>query len=149
MVRDAQDVLTAAGQVPELDPGRPWLVGYGTGALVGMHLAALDPRVSGAALVAPTSGDGLLAAAADPAPGYGMADLLASFGARPALVLSPRWDPEGDADDVAAAVRAAAGTGAAVEHAVVRDYHRLSAETRVAVRAWLGVAAGRELRAAA
>jgi pimeloyl-ACP methyl ester carboxylesterase len=125
MVGDAQDVLDALGL------SEAWVAGYGAGAVAALHLAALEPRVAGVAAVAPTTDEPLLARA----PGYGLADLLAGVGARPCLVVAPRWDPDAAPGAVVAAARAAG-----VEHRSVADYHRLSAETREAVADWLGAA---------
>jgi dienelactone hydrolase len=144
MVRDARTVLDAAARLPDVGADDAWLVGYGAGALVALHAAALEPRVAGVAAVAPSAGDPLLLPTGDGGPPYALADLLAALGRRPGLVLSPRWDPEARPREVAAAVRAATASGATVEHRTVADYHRLSAETRATVCAWLREAAAAE-----
>ena len=96
MVADAIEVLDALGVASAA------VAGYGTGALVALHLAVLDPRVDAVAAIAPTTDERLLAAA----PAYGLADLLAALAPRPALVLAPRWDPHAARGAVAAAARA-------------------------------------------
>lgn len=146
MVHDAARVVSAAQALAPVSGAPAWIAGYGAGAMVGLHLAALDPGVAGGAFVAPLSGDPLLP---EEPPGHGLADLLAAFGARPGLVLRPRWDPEGARGHVAASARAAASVGAAVEHRTVADYHRLSADPRTLVVAWLDQAARGASRAAA
>ncbi len=124
MVADARTVLDA------LAASRPaWLVGYGTGALVALHLAVDEPRVAGVAVIAPSTQEPLLAAP----PQYGLADLLAALDGRPGLVLAPRWDP-----DAAPGATAAAARAAGVPVVTATDYHRLSGETRAAVAEWLG-----------
>lgn len=53
MVRDAQAALDAMTQLPYIDPERIWVVGYESGALTAIHLAALDERPMGYGLVCP------------------------------------------------------------------------------------------------
>lgn len=53
MTRDAQAALDAMEQLPYVDTGRLWVVGYDSGALTAIHLAALDERPAGLALVCP------------------------------------------------------------------------------------------------
>jgi hypothetical protein len=133
MLADARATLDVTGPA--------WVAAYGTGALVAAHLAALDDRVLGAALVAPTCGERLLPAGRVLT--YGLGDLLAAIRPRPVLVLDPRVDPEAPAGAVAWACRAAG-----VERVPLRDWHRLSATTREAVREWLGAEGARVRRAA-
>jgi len=52
-VRDAQDALNAMVQLPYIDGNRIWVVGYESGALEAMHLAAVDERPAGYAFVCP------------------------------------------------------------------------------------------------
>jgi len=134
MIQDARAAIAAAATLPEVDATAPWLAGYGTGGVVALHTAALTSSVAGLAVVAPTAGQLPLLAAE---PGYGTADLLAALGRRPGLVVSPQTDPEADPEDVGAAVRAAAGDHALVEHVIVRDHHRLSSDARELLRGWL------------
>ena len=140
MVHDARAAIAAAATLPAVDATSPWVAGYGVGGLVALHLAALEPIVGGVAVAAPTAGDLPLLLSE---PWYGLTDLLAALGRRPALVVSPVCDPEADPEDTADAVRAAAGERAPVEHAVVRDHNRLSDDTRALLAGWLGAAAGR------
>jgi pimeloyl-ACP methyl ester carboxylesterase len=53
MIYDAQAALDAMSELPYIDPDRIWVVGYEMGALVAMHLAALDNRPDGYGLVCP------------------------------------------------------------------------------------------------
>lgn len=53
MVRDAQDALDAMTRLSYIDPERIWVVGYESGALTAIHLAALDKRPMGYGLVCP------------------------------------------------------------------------------------------------
>ncbi|MFA7692264.1 MAG: dienelactone hydrolase family protein [Candidatus Hydrogenedentales bacterium] len=53
MVRDAQEALDAMVELPYVDPDEIWVVGYESGALTAMHLAALDQRPCGYGLVCP------------------------------------------------------------------------------------------------
>lgn len=47
MVRDAQAALDKLLNRPYVDPDKVYVVGYGLGAMVGLHLCALDDRPSG------------------------------------------------------------------------------------------------------
>ncbi|MDI7275851.1 MAG: hypothetical protein QME94_07720, partial [Anaerolineae bacterium] len=47
MVQDAGAALGAMRELPCIDPQRLWAAGYGLGALVGLHLAAIDQRLAG------------------------------------------------------------------------------------------------------
>lgn len=53
MLRDARAALDAMEAIPYIDQDNIWVVGYAQGALLALHLAALDDRVDGTALVAP------------------------------------------------------------------------------------------------
>jgi glucuronyl esterase-like protein len=133
MVADAAGVLAAARTLEAaVAPGAPVIAGYGTGAVVGLHLALAVPARA-LALAAPTASDAVLAAPA----AYGLGDLLAAVRV-PTLVVDPKWDPEAPRGAVAAACRSA---GPHVEHVPIRDWHRLSGETRAAMLAWLAGAA--------
>jgi hypothetical protein len=133
MVADAAGVLAAARTLAAaVDPAPPVVAAYGAGAVVALHLALTVP-VRALALAAPTTSDAMLAAPA----AYGLGDLLAEARV-PTLVVDPRWDPEAPRGAVAAACRAA---GPHVEHVPIRDWHRLSGETRGAMLAWLAGAA--------
>ncbi|NOZ29483.1 MAG: alpha/beta fold hydrolase, partial [Chloroflexi bacterium] len=47
MVRDARAALDTLAQLPYVDPKQIWGLGYGLGALVGLHLGALNERLAG------------------------------------------------------------------------------------------------------
>ena len=140
MVADARGVLDAVGSESV------WVAGYGVGAVVALHVAALDVRVRGGAFVAPAAA-GIPLLANEPA--YGLSDLLCAMRAAPALVVSPRLDAEADADEVRDCVRTAQDAGAELDHRVLADYHRLSVQTRQLMRTWLHDAAARTTPAAA
>jgi alpha/beta superfamily hydrolase len=123
MVADARAVL-------DVVDGPAWVAGYGAGALVGAHLAATDRRILGAALVAPLTGDPVLGAG--DAPTRSLADLLLALRPRPVLLATPLVDPV-----CPPATYAAAARSAGVEHLLLDDHHRFSAETRFVLRAWL------------
>ncbi|MCV2488743.1 hypothetical protein OF117_05155 [Geodermatophilus sp. YIM 151500] len=130
MTADAAAVARVALEATGQD--RLWVAAYGTGALVGLHLAALAAvPLAGAVLAAPSCGEPLLRAR----PAYGLADLLAALDGVPSVVLDPAWDPESPPGAVAAACRAAG-----VERRELPDWHRLSGETRRVVVDWLGTA---------
>ncbi len=52
-LRDAQDALDAIAMQPQLDPSRVYVAGFALGATVALHLAAVDDRPAGYAIVAP------------------------------------------------------------------------------------------------
>lgn len=52
-LRDAQAALDAIAQQPDLDASRVYVVGFALGATTALHLAAVDDRPAGYALVAP------------------------------------------------------------------------------------------------
>jgi len=53
MARDARAALDAMAEISYIDPGNVWAVGFGQGAFLALHVAALDDRVAGLALAAP------------------------------------------------------------------------------------------------
>jgi cephalosporin-C deacetylase-like acetyl esterase len=52
-LRDARDALHALEELPYIDSDRIWVVGYESGAFLALHLAAIDDRPAGYALVCP------------------------------------------------------------------------------------------------
>lgn len=53
MTRDAQAALDAIEHLAYVDPERVWVVGYESGAMTAIHLAAIDARPAGLTLVCP------------------------------------------------------------------------------------------------
>lgn len=131
MVRDAQAALDAIEVLPYIDQDNVWVVGYSLGALVGLHLAALDERVDGLVSICgpqPFRLDtvekgagglrrwsqdhmllprlGLFIGHEDRVP-YDVPELLACIAPRPVLVVSPQLDREARLEDVTRAVEAA------------------------------------------
>jgi hypothetical protein len=99
-IADALSVLDA-------EPQPSWLVAYGDGCEIALHLAREHPAVAGGIYVAPGPAARLLA----PGP--------------PALVFAPEIDPTTGPGEVLAACRAAGAECVSLE-----DWHRLSADTR-------------------
>jgi len=130
MVRDAQAALDAILALPYVNQERVWGLGYGLGSLVGLHLAALDDRPAGFALVcAPPpfrldseqKGGGIrrwsrlhmllprlgfFEGEEERIP-YDLPHLMACFAPRPLLVISPQLDREAPLADVTRGVEAA------------------------------------------
>ncbi|MBE7462106.1 MAG: hypothetical protein HS116_01320 [Planctomycetes bacterium] len=131
MLRDAQDLLGALAQLDFIDPTRIWAVGYGLGAFVGLHLAALDERLAGLIAVAPPQ-----PFRRDPAAGgcggltrwsrdlpllpnlgayigqeenvpYDLPELLEAIAPRPVELIVPRIEREAREADIRAAAEAA------------------------------------------
>lgn len=138
-VRAAVDFLAAgkggraAAPLPAVRPDRIYLVGYALGGLVGLHAAALDPRIAGVASFAgftplrtdtdakPTGGCrrlwewhallprlGLFHGHEQDTP-YDMGDVLALVAPRPCLVVAPVRDRHADLADVQRCVETARG----------------------------------------
>jgi pimeloyl-ACP methyl ester carboxylesterase len=167
MVRDSQAALDALTRLPYVDPESIWVVGYGLGAMVGLHLAALDDRLAGLAAVCPpapfrtdtdeTETGGLrrwtrqhaLLPRLDRFIGregevpYDLDDLLASLAPKPTLVLSPTLDYEAPLTRVTAAVESAhraftaAGAADRLEQLTPVDYNRFPPATQSVVADWL------------
>jgi dienelactone hydrolase len=53
MVRDARAALDSMNELPSVDPNRIYVVGYGLGAMVALHLSAIDERPAGFVLLSP------------------------------------------------------------------------------------------------
>jgi len=118
MTRDAQAALDAMQELPFVDPQQLWVVGYGMGATVGLHLGAVDDRPAGAVFiaapppfrldtdVAETGGTrrwshrylllpqlGMFLGQEGRVP-YDVDELLAAMAPRPVAVVAPRLDRE-------------------------------------------------------
>ena len=169
MVRDARAALDAIATLDYVDQDRILVVGYGPGALVGMHLGALDDRPDGYALIAgpqpwrspqPHALNldywsktsmlwpqlGRFAGVEATAP-YDVPDLLAALAPKPTLVLTPQLDWQANAKDVEAAVDTARAAYAALraadalQHLMPDDYNNLATPMQERVVAWLKTAA--------
>lgn len=165
MVRDARAALDAMAALDYVDPERIYVVGYGPGALVAMHVAAVDERPGGYAFVAgpqpwrtPRSGTlnadywakttmlwpqlGLHAETPDAIP-YDVDDLIAAAAPKPVLVLTPELDWQVNVDDVKAAVESARtvyeqlDAAGALTHRVPEDYNTLATPMQERVVQWL------------
>ena len=131
MVRDVQSALDAIGRLPYVDQTKVYVVGYGLGSIVAEHLAALDERPAGYALVCgiePYRLDtpdkrlggiarwakvqlllpqlGLFEGQEDRIP-YDRHLLIAAMAPRPVCVVSPTLDREVKAEDIARCVDSA------------------------------------------
>ncbi len=167
MVRDAQAALDVLSALPYVNDKQVLGLGYGLGSFVGLHLAALDERVTGLVSVAgpppfradtPDKGSGGIRrwshvhrllprlgsfiGQEDHIP-YDIPDLLASLAPRPVLVVSPTLDREARLPDVNNAVAAARlayahrGASERLEQASPEDYNRLSPKTQALIIEWL------------
>jgi len=175
MVRDAGlavDLLTGGltglghPQVPAVDPGRVYLLGYSLGGMVALHAAAQDCRVAGVACFCglhPLRGDdetrtggirrwsdwyGLLPrlgafAGREAEMPYDAGDLLRLIAPRPCLVVSPEFDRDADPEAVAECVARAhpawerAGAAEALTHLRPRDYNRFQPPQFALLGEWL------------
>lgn len=165
MVRDVHALLDAICGLGTVDRERVWLVGYGLGAMVGLH--AFDERLAGAAFVAPpqpfrsdregSRTGGLRRWARDhallPRLGrfegheddvpYDLPHLLARWAPRPVFVVAPELDRSIEVEAVTAsvddarAVYALYGTTGRLELEVPEDYHRFGPEMQSLVFEWL------------
>ncbi len=132
-VQDARAALDALSALKYVDPERIWVVGYDVGALIALHLAALDARPAGYGLVCPplpfhldteeleTGGlrrwshelmllpqAGVFAGNESHLP-YDLDDLMVAMAPRPLILITPvhdRFAPPSKADAVEAALRA-------------------------------------------
>ncbi|NLV40413.1 MAG: hypothetical protein GXY15_04195 [Candidatus Hydrogenedentes bacterium] len=137
MARDARAALDAMAEIPYIDTGNVWAVGYAQGALLALHVAALDNRIAGLALAAPplpfrldtdemeTGGVrrwaqeslllprlGLYAGAEQTVP-YDLDQICAAFAPKPLVVLHPVFDRFAPAAPFAAFRKTVAGAYAA------------------------------------
>ncbi|MDZ7373369.1 MAG: alpha/beta fold hydrolase [candidate division KSB1 bacterium] len=131
MVRDAGAALSVLGRFDVADTNRVWVLGYGTGSLIALHLAAFDDRPCGWVLVCPpapyrldtdareTGGIarwshrtlllpqlGFFVGQEERVP-YDLHELLACMAPRPVLVVNPQLDREAPPDALRRAVEAA------------------------------------------
>ncbi|NPV10155.1 MAG: alpha/beta fold hydrolase [Anaerolineae bacterium] len=172
MVRDCQDALDALLGLPYVDGGGICLLGYSMGALLALHVAALDERPAATAVVCPpqpfrrdgeTSETGGLSrwsrdymlltrlgrfVGNEAAVPYDLEHLIACNAPRPLLVVTPELDREARLSDVSAAIdRARAiyrllGAEGNLTHAVPEDYNHLSLQVLEPVLDWMSGWAG-------
>lgn len=166
MVRDAQSALDAIGALPYVDANKVWVAGYGLGAMIGLHLCALDERPAGLAAVSPPAPFRLTGHAAPggvwrwslrdmlvPRMGffagneqrmpYDIASLAACIAPKPLCFVNAQLDwespPALTEKTVAEALPAykAAGAETALEQLVPEDYNHFGAVIQAAVIGWL------------
>lgn len=160
LVRDARAALDMMTTLPLIDPARIYVVGYGLGALIGLHLNALDARVAGFAGVCLPSLRHLtqsdiprslrlfwpqlqwFAGQPDALP-YTTADLLAACGSRPALVVSPQLDRETPLTAMQQAVEQAREQAQHLTHVTPEAYNHFDPDMQALVINWLQSQSGR------
>ena len=131
MVEDVQQAVTMLQQDTQIDPDRIYLFGYSLGGMVGLHAAALDPRIKGVVSISGftpmrtdttdkgTSGIarfsherglmprlGFFVGQESKIP-YDYNELIATIAPRPVLIVSPQLDRDGTPADVHEAVEQA------------------------------------------
>lgn len=165
MVRDARAALDAMAELPYVDPERIYVVGYGLGSFVAAHLAALDERPAGYALVSPpppfrldtdvarTGGIerwaqwhmlaprlGVFVGNERRVP-YDVNDLVAQMAPRPVLLVAGQYDRESPveyAEELAVSARDLAGTESAwLTLDVTEDYAHFDDGVQQQVLNWL------------
>ena len=167
LVEDVSQAVTALQKDPQVDPDRIYVFGYSMGGMVGLHAAALDPRIKGIVSIAGftpmrtdtmDTGTGGIARFSHergliPRLGffvgnesripYDYDELLASIAPRPVMIVAPQFDRDANPADVHAAVERARavyelhGAGRALELREPWDYTRLPASTQDAILAWM------------
>ena len=164
MVRDTRAALDAMETLDYIDQDKIVVVGYGPGALVGMHLGALDDRPDAYALIAgpqpwrtprrnalnldywakttmlwPQAGAHIGLESAMP---YDVPELLAALAPKPTLVITPELDWQVNVDDVKKAVETARAAyeakdaSDAMTHLVPEDYNNLATPMQERVVEW-------------
>jgi hypothetical protein len=160
MVRDAQAALDAVAALPYVDSTQVYVVGYGLGAMVGMHLGAVDDRPAGFALVggpAPFNREriarwsklhmlaprlGFFVGHEGSVP-YDLDLLLGALAPRPALVVTPTLDHQAPPEEVARAVAKARevyrllGEESKLEQASPEDFNHFGPPMQRIVIEWL------------
>jgi pimeloyl-ACP methyl ester carboxylesterase len=131
MVEDVQQAVTLLQQDSQVDPNRIYLFGYSLGGMIGLHAAALDPRIKGVVSISgftpirtdtTDKGTGEIARFCRvrgiiPRLGffigheqkipYDYNELIATIAPRPILILSPQLDRDATTVDVHNAVEQA------------------------------------------
>ena len=167
MVEDVSEAITALKKDRQVDPDRIYVFGYSMGGMVGLHAAALDPRIQGVVSIAGftpmrtdtvDTGTGGIARFSHergliPRLGffvgnesripYDYDELIASIAPRPVMIVAPQLDRDANPADVRAAVERARkvyelhGAGGALELREPWDYTRLPASTQDAIIDWM------------
>ncbi|MGB8214252.1 MAG: hypothetical protein WCE68_11905 [Anaerolineales bacterium] len=168
MLRDALSALDVLVRLPYVDPTQIFGVGYGLGSLVGLHLAAVDNRLTGytAVCIPPFYRSGnesiqwisqfdlvpCLAESkknADELP-YTSASLMACMAPRPLLVVSPQLDRETSMADITACIESArqiyslSNSASSLSQESPEDYNHLSIPIQQMVLDWLSVQVGKK-----
>ena len=168
MLRDALSALEALIRLPFIDLSQIYAVGYGLGSLVGLHLTALDNRLSGCAAVCIPPfyrlGDEpdqwisyfkLVSRLAESRKNfaklpYTSATLMACVAPRPLLVVSPQLDRETSLADITACIESArqiyslSNSTTRLSQETPEDYNHLSIPIQQIVLDWLGVQIGKK-----
>ena len=160
MVEDALAAVEALQTTEHIDPRRIWMLGYGPGAMVALHAAALDQRIAGVVSVAgftpmrtdrPEKSSGGIARWSGWLPlqprlgafighenriPYDYDEVLALVAPRPALIFAPQIDYHSDLDDLRRCVAEGAkvygqfGAAESLGYTELQDYHRFSPEVQ-------------------
>jgi len=167
MVEDVQKAVDALQQEPQVDPDRIVVLGYSMGGMVGLHAAALDPRIKGLVAISgftpmrtdtvdtgtggiaryshergliPRLGFFIGAEARIP---YDYDELMAAIAPRPVMIIAPKFDRDANAKDVHTAVERARDVYALydAESSLTLyepwDYTRLPAGTQETIIEWM------------
>jgi len=169
MVEDARAAMDALEKDSLIDPKRMYMFGYSIGGAVGLHAAALDPRVAG--LVSISGFTPMRTDTADRGTGgvarysqergliprlgffvgheaqipYDFDDLIATVAPRPVMIVEPQLDRDGSPADVRAAIeraRAAYARQGSTTSLVLSepwDYTRLPNSTQDDIIRWMRV----------
>lgn len=167
MVEDTRAAIDALQKDPLVDPERIYLFGYSLGGAIGLHTAALDPRIKGVVSICGFTpmrtdtvdrGTGGIARYSHerglmPRLGFFVGqelripcdydELLAAIAPRPVLVVQPQWDRDTTPADVHTAVDQArkvyALYGATDKLALDEpwDYNRLTTVTQDRIIQWM------------
>ena len=167
MVEDARAAMDALEKDSLIDPKRMYMFGYSVGGTVGLYASALDPRVAGLVSISgftpmrtdtPDRGTGGIARYSHergliPRLGffvgheaqipYDFDDLIASIAPRPAMIVEPQLDRDGNPADVHAAIDKARtayvrqGASASLVLSEPWDYTRLPNSTQDEIIRWM------------